>query len=276
MSNFEKFYLEDGSYIRYKKSGSGNPLILLHTIRNRLEYFDLVTPFLTKSFTVYALDLPGFGDSPVNKNMNYDQSYMTKALSDFVVKNKLSKLILAGESIGGVLCATVASVLPKRVERIFVFNPYDYDTFFGEGVRRANRFARFIIWSMSLPLVGSLFAALENKLILWFIFRGGVFNKKAITFSYVSLLSTSTRKSFNVYHTQNVFLNFKSWTESKKCYAGLELPVTLVYGDHDWSSSKERNESRGLLSPQKYVELEDTGHFSFLEAPEKVSNIIKS
>ena len=129
MSNFEKFYLEDGSYIRYKKSGSGNPLILLHTIRNRLEYFDLVTPFLTKSFTVYALDLPGFGDSPVNKNMNYDQSYMKKAITDFVVKNKLSKLVLAGESIGGVLCATVASILPKRVERIFIFNPYDYDTF---------------------------------------------------------------------------------------------------------------------------------------------------
>jgi pimeloyl-ACP methyl ester carboxylesterase len=276
MSNFEKFYLEDGSYIRYKKSGSGNPLILLHPIRNRLEYFDLVTPFLTKNFTVYALDLPGFGDSPVNKNMNYDQSYMTKVITDFVVKNELSKLVLAGESIGGVLCATVASILPKRVERVFVFNPYDYDTFFGEGVRRANRFARFIIWSMSLPIVGSLFATLENKLILWFILRGGVFNKKAITLSYVSLLSTSTRKSFNVYHTQNVFLNFKSWTESKKCYAGLELPVTLVYGDHDWSLSKERSESQDLLSPQKYLELKDTGHFSFLEVPEKVAEIIKS
>ena len=201
---------------------------------------------------------------------------MTKAITDFVVKNKLSKLVLAGESIGGVLCATVASILPKRVERVFVFNPYDYDTFFGEGVRRANRFARFIIWSMSLPIVGSLFATLENKIILWFILRGGVFNKKAITLSYVSLLSTSTRKSFNVYHTQNVFLNFKSWTESKKCYAGLELQVTLVYGDHDWSLSKERSESQDLLSPQKYLELKDTGHFSFLEVPEKVAEIIKS
>ena len=216
MSNFEKFYLEDGSYIRYKKSGSGNPLFLLHTIRNRLEYFDLVTPFLTKSFTVYALDLPGFGDSPVNKNMNYDQSYMTKALSDFVVKNNLSKLILAGESIGGVLCATVASVLPKRVERIFVFNPYDYDTFFGEGVRRANRFARFIIWSMSLPLIGSLFAALENKLILWFILRGGVFNKKAITLSYVSRLSTSDAVSHKTGRiTLDVCMALKKWDIQK-------------------------------------------------------------
>ena len=160
MSNFEKFYLEDGSYIRYKKSGSGNPLILLHPIRNRLEYFDLVTPLLTKNFTVYALDLPGFGDSPVNKNAEYDQPYMTNAIADFIVKNKLSKLTLAGESIGGVLCATIATTLPKRVSHIFVFNPYDYDTFFGEGVRRANLFARFIIWSMSLPAVGNVLTAL--------------------------------------------------------------------------------------------------------------------
>ena len=91
MQKIKKFYLGDGSYIRYRKSGSGHPLILLHTIRNRLEYFDLVTPLLEKSFTVYALDLPGFGDSPVNKDMNYNQSYMQEAIVDFIKKNKLSK-----------------------------------------------------------------------------------------------------------------------------------------------------------------------------------------
>ena len=276
MSDFNKFYLEDGFHIRYKKSGSGKPLLLLHTIRNRLEYFDRVVPLLADSFTVYTLDLPGFGDSPVNKNAEYNQRYMANAIADFIVRNKLSKLTLAGESIGGVLCATIAATLPKRVNQIFVFNPYDYDTFFGEGVRRANLFARFIIWSMSLPAVGNVFTALENRLILWLIFRGGVYNKKAITYRYISLLSTSIRKSSNIYHTRNVFSHFSSWSEAKKQYAKLKTPVTLVYGDHDWSTSEERRESRDFLSPKKYIELEDIGHFSFLEAPEKSARIIKS
>lgn len=39
---------------------------------------------------------------------------------------------------------------------------------------------------------------------------------------------------------------------------------------------EERGESRDLLNPKKYVELRDTGHFSFLDAPEKAADILKS
>ena len=122
MGTFERFVLKDGSHIRYKKSGSGKPLILLHTIRNRLEYFDRICPLLENSFTVYALDLPGFGDSPVNKAVNYDQTHMAEAIASFIAENKLSKLTLAGESIGAVLCATIATMLPTQVGQIFLFN----------------------------------------------------------------------------------------------------------------------------------------------------------
>ena len=51
-------------------------------------------PLLEDSYTVYALDLPGFGASP-SKAVNYDEPYMTDALAEFIVKNKLNKLILA-------------------------------------------------------------------------------------------------------------------------------------------------------------------------------------
>lgn len=276
MAGDDQFVLKDGSSIRYKKTGSGKPLILLHTIRNRLEYFDEVTPLLASSFTVYALDLPGFGASPVSKTVNYDESYLTKSLAEFILKNKLSKLTLAGESIGGVLCTTAAVMLPKQVDKIFVFNPYDYDTVFGEGVRRANLFARFIIWSMSLPFAGNFFAALENRLVLWGIFRGGVYNKKAVTWNYLTLLSSSILKSGHIYHTRNVFLNFRSWTEAKQRYPQLKTSSTLVYGENDWSTKKERSETRALMSPENYIELANTGHFSFLEAAESAADIIKS
>ena len=95
-------------------------------------------PLLADSYTVYAIDLPGFGDSPVNRNEEYNQRYMTKAISDFITKNKISKLTLAGVSIGGVLYATIASTSPNKVNHIFVLNPYDYDIFLVRGSSRQS------------------------------------------------------------------------------------------------------------------------------------------
>ena len=66
----EKFNLDDGTYIRFKKIGKGKPILLLHTFRNRLEYSDKLGELIKNKFTVYSIDLPGFGDSPINKETN--------------------------------------------------------------------------------------------------------------------------------------------------------------------------------------------------------------
>ena len=76
----KKFDLSDGTYIRYKVFGKGKPLILFHTFRNRLEYSENVAEFLKNKFTIYLIDLPGFGDSPISKNTNYDQGFFTDSI----------------------------------------------------------------------------------------------------------------------------------------------------------------------------------------------------
>ncbi len=60
------FEIADGQHLRYSRTGSGEPLVLLHTIRTQLEYFREIIPILARHFTVYAVDLPGHGYSSVN------------------------------------------------------------------------------------------------------------------------------------------------------------------------------------------------------------------
>ena len=69
----QKFNIKNNTYIRYDVIGKGPPILLLHTIRNRLEYSDKLGELLKARFTVYSIDLPGFGDSPINKDTIYKE-----------------------------------------------------------------------------------------------------------------------------------------------------------------------------------------------------------
>ena len=271
--NTKKFNLSDGTYIRYKKIGEGKPLMLFHTFRNRLEYSNKITNYLKEKFSVYLLDLPGFGDSPISKLTNYDQQFFTNSIVELIKHLKIKEITLAGESIGGVLPVTISIKIPKLIKKIFLFNPYDYDSYFGEGISRGNFFAKFIFFHISLPLFGNLFASLENKLILKNVMRGGFVDFNNLPEDYLQLLCSSLKKKNYVFHFRNVLSNFSSWSEAKN-YHKIKLPVKLIYGSNDWANKINRKESQKLLGLKSFQVIDNCGHFSFLEKPKKVAEII--
>ena len=271
----EKFNLDDGTYIRYKKIGKGAPILLLHTFRNRLEYSDKLGKLLEDKFTVYSIDLPGFGDSPINTNTNYNLNFFTKSIVGLIKKLKIKNLTIAGESIGATLAASVSVELPKIVKKILMFNTYDYDSYFGEGIQRGNFFAKFILFHVSLPVFGLLFCSLENKFILKNIMSGGFFDKTKLPDSYLNLLCTSLKKKGYVYHFRKVLSQFNKNNGIKELYKKVDVPVKLFYGSHDWAKESDKLETQNLLNLDKFHTIEKSNHFSFLENTAEVSKLIK-
>ena len=278
MDNMEirKFKLDDNTFIRFKKIGKGQPLLLLHTFRNRLEYSDNLGELLKKKFTVFSIDLPGFGDSPINKNTIYNLDFYTKSIVSFIKKSKIKNLTIAGESIGANLAASVSVAIPKEVKKIFMFNPYDYDSYFGEGIQRGNFFAKFILFHVSIPVIGNLFSSLENKFILKNIMNGGFFDKTKLPDNYLNLLCTSLKKKGYVYHFRNVLSQFNKNSGIKELYKKVNVPVKLFYGDHDWAKESEKLQTQNLLKLDRFETINDSAHFSFLENTVEVSNLINT
>ena len=274
-AEIENFKLKDGTYIRYKVIGNGPPLLLLHTFRNRLEYSDLLVQELINDYSIYTLDLPGFGDSPINIEANYDQEYFTSAITEFITRLDLSDVTIAGESIGGILPITISLKIPNRIKKLLCFNPYDYDTKFAEGIRRGNLFANFILFHVGLPFIGRIFSMLENKFILKSILAGGFVDKSKLPSDYPNLLTSTSKKKGYTYHFINVLSNFQTWINCKNIYEDVTHPTVLVYGEADWSTSEERLDSQTKLNLASYHTIKKCGHFSFLEQPKKVAKIIK-
>jgi pimeloyl-ACP methyl ester carboxylesterase len=63
--------------------------------------------------------------------------------------------------------------------------------------------------------------------------------------------------------------------DARSHYARVSAPVTLVYGDHDWSRPHERAANLGLLHDANPISLPDTGHFTALAQPARVAEILQ-
>jgi pimeloyl-ACP methyl ester carboxylesterase len=149
------FTRPDGSRLRYYTAGTGPPLVLIHTVRTQLDYFQRVIPLLWDHYTVYALDLPGMGWSDIVPGARYEEPELRAAVVEFARGLNLHGLTLAGESLGAALALSASIDLKGRVNRVAAFNSYDYPS----GLERGNLLARFIITSVRMPGLGPVVAS---------------------------------------------------------------------------------------------------------------------
>jgi pimeloyl-ACP methyl ester carboxylesterase len=264
------FTRSDGSRLRYFTAGSGPALVLVHTIRTQLDYFQRVIPLLWDSFTVYALDLPGMGWSDIVPGARYDEPELRAAVVEFVTGLDLHDVTLAGESLGGALSLQASIDLKDRVGRVVAFNTYDYPS----GLERGNAFARFIISSVRMPGLGPVFAAMENTPIMKGVMRGGVVDKSTLPDDFIAELRKSGRRRGYPKVSRAIYRSLKGFIKARDRYRDVSAPVTLVYSDRDWSRPAEREHVAGLLTDVERITLPDTGHFSALERPNEVARIL--
>ena len=78
------------------------------------------------------------------------------------------------------------------------------------------------------------------------------------------------------YVERKVLSAWRSWDKARERYSGVKAPVTLIYGDKDWSVIPERERTKAALKNARLFTLQNTGHFSSLESPQEVAGIILS
>jgi len=266
--------LSDRLSVRFQKTGSGPPLLLIHTIRTQLEYFGSLAPLLARSHTVYAIDLPGHGHSPIDPSASFDEPYFRQAIIRFIEELNLSNVTIVGESIGGALALTVAASLPQRVKRVYASNAYDYETRYGDGIRRGNWFANLIIGSLQIPMLGAINASLENQLVLGKIMGGGYHDPRKLPADLLAEFNEVAHRPGYTRVARKVLAGWRSWSKARDYYRQISAPVTLIYGDSDWSRPDERERTRALIPASQMVTLKDTGHFAAVENPSELARLI--
>jgi pimeloyl-ACP methyl ester carboxylesterase len=262
--------LSDGRRLRYLKTGKGPTLVLLHTLRTQLDYFQRLILQLTDHYTVYALDLPGLGWSDIGSGASYGEPAVREAIVEFVEVLDLDDVTLAGESIGATMSLTASTQLGRSVRQVVALNTYDYS----EGVERANLLASILVKAMRIPVFGRLVSSMGNVNLLGGIMRGGFFDGSKLPKHFVEeQMRSGGRHGYSAVET-GYFRALPSYIAARKLYSRVNVPVTLVYGDHDWSKPEEREETAQLLPGSRVITLSRSGHFGSLEHPDEIASIL--
>jgi len=115
------FVKVDEFNIRYLKLGNGNNLVFLHGIWNYSKTYMKLLKGLSKKYTVYALDFPGFGKTNRPNTVWMYEDY-AEFLYKFVKKLNLDKFVLVGHSGSGGIAIMFASKYPRLIRKLVLID----------------------------------------------------------------------------------------------------------------------------------------------------------
>jgi pimeloyl-ACP methyl ester carboxylesterase len=255
----------DGVRLRYVVAGSGLPLVLLHTLRTQLDLFERVFPALAARYRVYAVDLPGHGYSDIPA-ADYTAEFFIDKIAGFLDRLELDGAVLVGESIGGAIALGLAANHHPRVRAVVAINPYDYDR--GRGAMRASPLARVLFGLNDVPVLGGTVMRLRQLPVITAVLEGGLHRLH-------SLPRPLAREIYQVGNRQGHYRAFMSlvhhwpsWEVLGERYHAIDRPVLLLYGDHDWSHTGERERNARRIPGAESRTVAKAGHFLSLDAPD--------
>ena len=98
-----------------ERFGSGEPLVLIHGMGSAATAWKPIIPKLSDKFEVITVDLPGHGQTPLDKSRPMDPESLSKLVLQNLSELGITRFHLVGNSLGGWISLEIAAANPDRV-----------------------------------------------------------------------------------------------------------------------------------------------------------------
>ncbi|MFD8823880.1 alpha/beta fold hydrolase [Streptomyces sp. NPDC059605] len=252
--------------VEYERTGTGEPLLLLHGIGHHRQAWDPVLPVLAVERDVIAVDLPGFGLSPaLPDGLPYDLPTVVTVLGAFCSAIGVDRPHVAGNSLGGLLALGLGR--EKLVRSVTALSPAG---FWAPGERRyaftTLRAMRRAALSMPMPLIERLSrsAAGRTTLTSTIYARPGRRSPDAVVAETVALREATG------FHQTLAAGRDALFTDDVP-----GLPVTVAWGGRDRILLRRQGvRAKRVIPDARLVRLPGCGHVPMNDDPALVSRVI--
>src|SRR5579862_3484449 len=147
--------LADGARIHYRDRGpkSAPAVVLIHGSNASLFTWEPWAARLSDAFRVISIDLPGHGLTGATPSGDYSEQAMTDAVARVTERLGLTRLAVAGNSMGGAIAARFAEEYPQRVTQLILVDAGGMPVRAGEHIPLVFRLARIPVLNLALLYV---------------------------------------------------------------------------------------------------------------------------
>jgi pimeloyl-ACP methyl ester carboxylesterase len=256
------------------------PLILIHGFGASIDHWRKNFSALREYYTVYAIDLLGFGAS-YKAFTNYQIKLWADLIFDFWQTLINFPAVLVGNSLGSLVALTAASHYPQMIQGLVMVNLPDVS-------QRQEMLPKFIqpvvatiesIFTTPI-LLKPLFYFLRRPLILRNWAKLAYYDQNAVTDELIEILATPTLDD----NAESAFcalvqsVNQADFADSaKKMLSNLDIPLLLIWGQEDKIIPVSLAPKLAAVNPRIELQiLNQLGHCPFDESPDIFNNLIIS
>lgn len=280
---FEGFWQWRGYTIRYQRSGSsGPPLLMVHGFGGNCDHWRKNLPVLGKQNRAFAIDLLGYGysDKPDPREVTDERLYSFETwgaqLLDFIAQVIAEPTFLVSNSVGGLAALEAAIQQPEQVPATFITNISLRKLHATNQSWIQRPFVAALQRTLRETSVGEVFFANVAKArTVKSILQQCYGDKAAVTDELVDKILTPGLRP----GAARVFLDFLSYSDGplpEEQLQNVKVPVTLLWGAKDpWEKVEWGRELAQYSSVQNYIELDAAGHCPMDEAPDLVNHHIQ-
>ncbi|HEV8367737.1 MAG TPA: alpha/beta fold hydrolase [Pyrinomonadaceae bacterium] len=272
-----KFFPWKRGQIFYKELGlrqSGLPIVFVHGIGAGVSSFMWRKNFdpLSENFTVYALDLLGFGfsDKPA---ASYSPDLYIELISDFIREVAGGRVNVVASSLAASYVVRVAEEHPELVNAMILNAPAGYDTL---SARPGMAGAAFYGLLQS-PVLGTSFynVMASERSIRDYARRTLFYDYRRVTNRLVSNLYATSHQPGAQYAIA-AFLSGYLNTDMRAAFSRLTQRVILVWGKQDLSTPISKADALLELNPRAELEVFDFCRMMpEQEHPERFNELVK-
>src|SRR5215213_8583534 len=249
-------YLElEGTWIRYNVIGGGPPVVLVHGWLSSSRIWEQLAGRLAQRFTVYTLDLSGFGESD-KPLTGYGVRNGSRHLYAFCAHFGLTRTNVIGHDLGGNMAVKLAADHPDVVGRlVLVATPADEDQID----------LPTPLWLATLPVLGPIFYTLGRFVRpvrkLWM--QPFVADPGSLSDEVIEDAGRSTPAA--VGKTLSVARREISRGRLARQAGIIKTPVLLIAGEEDQIVDPQSTSDWARTLPTEVVLFDECGHLPMLE-----------